>query len=498
MTEFPILSILIFLPLIGALFIAFFVRGDDENSVSNAKNSALWVTIGTFVFSLSLWLGFDPTVSGFQFVEKKEWVKGYNVFYYLGIDGISLFFVILTTFLMPICILAGWNTITKRVREYMIAFLLLETLIIGVFCALDFVLFYIFFEAVLIPMFLIIGVWGGEKRVYASFKFFLYTLAGSVLLLVAMLYMYNLHGTSEIPVLMEQMPNSTLEVQKWLWLALFASFAVKVPMWPVHTWLPDAHVQAPTSGSVILAGILLKLGGYGFLRLSLPVLPAASFYFADFIFFLSVIAIIYTSLVALMQEDMKKLIAYSSVAHMGFVTLGAFSLNRQGIEGSLVVMISHGLISAALFLCVGSLYDRVHTKEIKRYGGVVEKMPRFAMLFMLFTMASIGLPGTSGFVGELLSLAGVFQVNKIVAALAATGVILGAAYMLWLYARVVFGDITNKDIEKIKDIDKREGVIYVLIAVLVILLGVYPALITDYMSESVNHLLSQINAGKLK
>ncbi|MDA0780822.1 MAG: NADH-quinone oxidoreductase subunit M [Rickettsiales bacterium] len=497
MSEFPILSILIFLPLIGALFIAFFVRGDDKNAINNAKNTALWVTIGTFVFSLSLWLGFDSTTHEFQFVHKIAWIQGYNIYYYLGIDGISLFFVLLTTFLMPICILAGWNTITKRVREYMIAFLLLETMIIGVFCALDLILFYIFFEAVLIPMFLIIGVWGGEQRIYASFKFFLYTLTGSVLLLIAILYMYNITGTSEIPVLMEQIPHLPLYIQKWLWLALFASFAVKVPMWPVHTWLPDAHVQAPTAGSVILAGILLKLGGYGFLRLSLPLLPDASVYYADFVFFLSVVAIIYTSLVALVQTDMKKLIAYSSVAHMGFVTLGTFALNRQGIEGSLVVMISHGLVSAALFLCVGSLYDRVHTKEIKKYGGVVERMPRFAMLFMLFTMASIGLPGTSGFVGELLSLVGVFQVNKIVTALAATGVILGAAYMLWLYARVVFGEITNKDVDKMKDIGVREGIMYVSIAVLVIILGVYPAVITDLMSESVIHLVKQINLGTL-
>lgn len=497
MNDFPILSILIFLPIIGAMFIAFFVKGNDENSMSNARNSALWVTIGAFVFSLSLWLGFDYSTHEFQFVEKKEWIKGYNIFYYLGVDGISLFFVLLTTFLMPICILAGWKTITKRVREYMIAFLLLESMIIGVFCALDFVLFYVFFEAVLIPMFLIIGIWGGEKRVYASFKFFLYTLAGSVLLLIAMLYMYNLCGTAEIPVLMEKMPFVPLSTQKWLWFALFASFAVKVPMWPVHTWLPDAHVQAPTAGSVILAGILLKLGGYGFLRLSLPMLPDASVYYADMIFFLSVVAIIYTSLVALMQEDMKKLIAYSSVAHMGFVTLGIFALNRQGIEGSLFVMISHGLVSAALFLCVGSLYDRVHTKEISKYGGVVERMPRFALFFMLFTMASIGLPGTSGFVGELLSMVGVFQVNKLVAALSATGVILGAAYMLWLYARVIFGEIKNKDVDKMKDVGAREIVMYLSIAALVLIIGVYPAVVTDLMSQSVIHLVEQVKLGTL-
>lgn len=494
MANFPVLSIIIFLPLIGALFIALFVKGEDKNSVKNAKNAALWMTIGTFIFSLSIWSGFDYANAGFQFVEKHVWVEGYNISYHLGVDGISLFFIILTTFLMPICILAGWNTITKRVREYMIAFLLLETMIIGVFCALDFVLFYIFFEAVLIPMFLIIGVWGGERRIYASFKFFLYTLAGSVLLLIAMLYLYNVTGTTDIPMLMEKGKEIGLDVQKWLWLALFASFAVKVPMWPVHTWLPDAHVQAPTAGSVILAGILLKLGGYGFLRLSLPILPEASIYFADFMFALSIVAIIYTSLVALMQEDMKKLIAYSSVAHMGFVTLGIFALNKQGIEGSLVVMISHGLVSAALFLCVGVLYDRLHTKEIKKYGGVTLVMPKFALVFMLFTMASVGLPGTSGFVGELLSLVGAFQANKIVAALASTGVILGAAYMLWLYKRVMFGEITNKEVEKMPDISKRELAMFLPIAILVLVIGIYPSIITDLIGASVDNLLLQVSA----
>jgi NADH-quinone oxidoreductase subunit M len=495
MADFPILSIIVFLPLIGALFLALFIRGDDKEANRNAKNAALWVSFGTFIFSLSLWFGFDPSTSAFQFEEKHEWVEGYNIYYHLGIDGISIFFILLTTFLMPICILAGWDSITKRVREYMIAFLMLETMIIGVFVALDFVLFYLFFEAVLIPMYLIIGIWGGERRVYASFKFFLYTLVGSVLLLVALLYMYQVAGTTDIPVLMERMPQLALSVQKWLWLALFASFAVKVPMWPFHTWLPDAHVQAPTAGSVILAGVLLKLGGYGFLRLSLPLLPKASEYFAPLMFDLSIIAIIYTSLVALVQEDMKKLIAYSSVAHMGFVTLGIFALNRQGVEGSLVVMISHGLVSAALFLGVGVLYDRLHTKEIKLYGGVTERMPRFALFSMLFTMASVGLPGTSGFVGELLSMAGVFQVNKLVAALSATGVILGAVYMLWLYKRVMFGEITNKDVAKMEDIGMREIAMLLPIAILVILFGVYPSLITGLMTQSVTHLLQQVQSG---
>ena len=495
MSDFPILSIIIFLPLIGALLIALFINNDDETVVNNAKNSALWVTLGTFIFSLSLWGGFDYSTAEFQFVEKYSWIEGYNINYHLGIDGISMFFILLTTFLMPICILTGWTSINLRVKEYMIAFLLLESLIIGVFCSLDIMLFYILFEAVLIPMFLIIGVWGGANRIYAAFKFFLYTLAGSVLLLIAILYMYNQTGTMEIQQLMQSVPQMDLSVQKWLWLALFASFAVKVPMWPVHTWLPDAHVQAPTAGSVILAGILLKLGGYGFLRLSLPLLPDASFYFADFMFVLSVVAIIYTSLVALVQEDMKKLIAYSSVAHMGFVTLGIFTLNRQGIEGSLIIMISHGLVSAALFLCVGSLYDRLHTKEINKYGGVVETMPKFAMLFMVFTMASIGLPGTSGFVGELLALVGVFQVNKIVAAAAATGVILGAAYMLWLYASIIFGEINNKDVANMQDISAVELSMYVPIVILVIILGIYPTILTDVMSVSVANLLVQVNHG---
>jgi len=492
MSEFPVLSIITFLPTIGALFIALFVRGDEKQIATNSKNAALWISVGTFIFSLSIWSGFDYNTAQFQFVEKQQWIEGYNIYYHLGIDGISMFFILLTTLLMPICILAGWNSITKRVREYMISFLLLETMIIGVFCALDFVMFYLFFEAVLIPMYLIIGIWGGERRIYASFKFFLYTLAGSVLLLIAMLYLYNVTGTTDIPTLMQASPLLDISVQKWLWIAFFASFAVKVPMWPVHTWLPDAHVQAPTAGSVILAGILLKMGGYGFLRLSLPLLPEASIYFADFMFFLSIVAIIYTSLVALMQEDMKKLIAYSSVAHMGFVTLGIFAFNRQGIEGSLVVMISHGLVSAALFLCVGVLYDRMHTKEIAKYGGVVEVMPRFALIFMFFTMSSIGLPGTSGFVGELLTMAGVFQVNKIVSALSATAIILGAAYMLWLYKRVIFGQITNRDISALKDVSRREIIMFAPLIILALLIGIYPSIITDLTGASVMHLITQV------
>ncbi|MCG8561865.1 MAG: NADH-quinone oxidoreductase subunit M, partial [Hyphomicrobiales bacterium] len=403
----PILSAVTFLPLMGALFI-FLIRSDDEVAVRNARYVALWTTMITFVVSLLIWVDFDPTTSEFQFVESHEWLGG-AISYRMGLDGISMPFVILTTFLMPLCILASWEAIGTRVREYMIAFLFMETLMIGVFCALDMVLFYLFFEAGLIPMFLIIGIWGGANRVYASFKFFLYTLVGSVLMLAAMITMYYIAGTTDIPTLMNTDFASSL--QTWLWLAFFASFAVKVPMWPVHTWLPDAHVQAPTAGSVILAGVLLKMGGYGFLRFSIPMFPEASDYFAPMVFGLSVVAIIYTSLVALVQKDMKKLIAYSSVAHMGFITIGVFTFTQQGLEGGILQMISHGIVSGALFLCVGVIYDRIHTREIARYGGLVHRMPRYAVIFMIFTMATIGLPGTSGFVGEFLILVGTYQVS---------------------------------------------------------------------------------------
>ncbi len=491
--HFPVLSFIIFLPLVGALCILLFARGNDLKIVGrNAAKAALLTTLFTFALSLLLVFNFDKNTASFQFVEHVEWIEGYNIAYHLGVDGISLFFIMLTTFLMPICILAGWNAIKTRVREYMIAFLLLESLTIGVFCSLDFVLFYLFFEAVLIPMFLIIGIWGGDNRVYAAFKFFLYTLLGSVLLLVAMLYLYSATGTMDIPTLMQEAPRLSLEIQQWLFLAFLASFAVKVPMWPVHTWLPDAHVQAPTAGSVILAGVLLKLGGYGFLRFSLPMLPEASAYFTPLIWSLSVIAVIYTSLVALVQKDMKKLIAYSSVAHMGFVTIGAFVFNQQGLQGSIVQMLSHGLVSAALFLCVGVLYDRLHTKEIAKFGGVVNTMPRFALIFLFFTMASIGLPFTSGFVGEVMVLAGAFKVNKLVTAGAALGVILGAAYMLWLYKRVVFGKITNREVERLKDLDAREWAMFVPLIILVLWLGIYPSLLTDYLTVSVDNLLNQV------
>ena len=435
MTDWPILSTVTFLPLVGVLLILF-IRDEGESARRNIRMIALLTTVATFVVSLFIWIGFDNSDPGFQMVEKAAWLDS-GISYHMGVDGISMLFVILTTFLMPISILASWESIDKRVKDYMIAFLLLETLMIGVFCALDIVLFYVFFEAGLIPMFIIIGVWGGKRRVYASFKFFLYTLAGSVLMLLAIMAMYWQARTTDITVLLTH--DFPAGMQKWLWLAFFASFAVKLPMWPVHTWLPDAHVEAPTAGSVILAAILLKLGGYGFLRFSLPMFPLASADFAPFVFTLSVVAIIYTSLVALMQEDMKKLIAYSSVAHMGYVTMGIFAMNAEGVQGAIFQMLSHGLVSGALFLCVGVVYDRMHTREIAAYGGLVNNMPKYAVVFMVFTMANVGLPGTSGFIGEFLTLLGIFKANTWVAVFATTGVVLSAAYALWLYRKVIFG-----------------------------------------------------------
>jgi len=496
MTEFPWLTTITFLPLFGALLIFVLTNytgseEEREQNASNAKAVALFVSLATFALSLLLFVNFDNSTAAFQFEEYHEWIEGYGIGYHMGIDGISLFFILLTALLMPICILVSWDSVKLQVREYMIAFLLLESLVIGVFASLDFLMFFFFFEASLIPMYLIIGIWGGENRIYAAFKFFLYTLLGSVFLLLAMLYIYNVTGTTDIPKLMELVPEFSVDVQKYLWLAFFASFAVKIPMWPMHTWLPDAHVQAPTAGSVILAGILLKLGGYGFLRFSLPMLPDASLFFADLVYGLSVAAVIITSLVALMQEDMKKLIAYSSVAHMGFVTIGIFTFNQQGIEGSIFQMISHGLVSGALFMCVGVLYDRVHTKEIKRYGGVVERMPVFALIFLFFTMASIGLPATSGFVGEFLVLTGAFLDNKLVALLASTGVVLGAAYMLWLYKRVVFGEL-NSNLKEILDVNKREFWAFIPLVLLTILLGIYPNIILDSIHVSVENLMNQI------
>ena len=488
MSGVHILSLVTFLPLVGVLFILP-IRGEGESARKNIRYIALWTTVGTFVLSLFIWAGFDVADPDFQFVEKYDWL-GSGISYHMGVDGISMLFVILTTFLMPLCILASWEAIETRVKEYMIAFLLLETLMIGVFTALDLLLFYVFFEGGLIPMFIIIGVWGGKRRVYASYKFFLYTLLGSVLMLLAIMAMYFEAGTTDIPTLLTH--NFPASMQKWLWLAFFASFAVKMPMWPVHTWLPDAHVEAPTAGSVILAGILLKMGGYGFLRFSLPMFPLASVDFAPLIFSLSVIAIIYTSLVALMQEDMKKLIAYSSVAHMGFVTMGTFAMNQEGIQGAIFQMLSHGLVSGALFLCVGVVYDRMHTREIAAYGGLVNNMPKYAVAFMIFTLANVGLPGTSGFVGEFLTLLGIFKVNTWVALFATTGVVLSAGYALWLYRKVIFGALTKDSLKALGDLSAREKAILYPLAALVIFFGVYPAPIFDATATSVQTLVNMI------
>ncbi|MEQ8258331.1 MAG: NADH-quinone oxidoreductase subunit M [Roseovarius confluentis] len=491
------LSITTFIPAIAAFILAVFLRGDDEAAQRNAKWVALIATGLTFLVSLFILFDFDPNNTGFQFVEEREWLLGLQ--YKMGVDGISILFVILTTFMMPITIAASWN-VTHRVKEYMIAFLLLETLMLGVFMALDLVLFYLFFEAGLIPMFLIIGIWGGKERIYASFKFFLYTFLGSVLMLVAMVAMFAEAGTTDIPTLMTHSFGSETfsllgiqivgGMQTLLFIAFFASFAVKMPMWPVHTWLPDAHVQAPTAGSVVLAAILLKMGGYGFLRFSLPMFPVGSEVLTPLVLWMSAIAIVYTSLVALAQEDMKKLIAYSSVAHMGYVTMGIFAANQQGIDGAIFQMLSHGFISGALFLCVGVIYDRMHTREIDAYGGLVNRMPAYALIFMLFTMANVGLPGTSGFIGEFLTLMGIFKVNTWVALVATSGVILSAAYALWLYRRVVLGDLIKESLKSIKDMTQREKAIFAPLVVMTLLLGVYPSLVTDIIGPSVEALIS--------
>jgi NADH-quinone oxidoreductase subunit M len=472
----PILTVITFLPLVGAILVALLCGGDDAAGKRNARLIALYTTIATFLVSLAIWIYFDKASAGFQFVEDHAWLGAIR--YKMGVDGISMLFVILTTFLMPLCILASWESIDTRVKEYMIAFLLLETMMIGVFTALDIVLFYLFFEAGLIPMFLIIGIWGGPRRVYASFKFFLYTLLGSVLMLLAIMAMYWHTGTTDIPTLIDK-ATFPRDMQWWLWLAFFASFAVKMPMWPVHTWLPDAHVEAPTAGSVILAGILLKMGGYGFLRFSMPMFPLASQELAPFVFVLSVVAIVYTSLVALAQEDVKKLIAYSSVAHMGFVTMGIFTFNQQGIDGAIFQMLSHGLVSAALFLCVGVVYDRMHTREITAYGGLVNRMPVYAFCFMVFTMANVGLPGTSGFVGEFLTLLGAFSV------------ILSACYALYLYRRIIFGALEKAKLKDIADMGPREIAILAPLVVLTIFFGFQPAPILDVTAASVKKLVTQ-------
>lgn len=485
MISLPLLSILLFLPLLGALIILP-INASLESGRRNIRQVTLLTSLVTFALSLLLWSMFDSTVSDFQFVEFYPWI-GDKIGYRLGLDGISILFVVLTAFLVPLCILASWNSITAHIKEYMVAFLVLETLMIGVFAALDFFLFYIFFEGVLIPMFLIIGIWGGPRRVYASFKFFLYTLLGSVFMLVAILYMYSQVGTTSILAMMDYAFDPSVQV--WLWFAFLASFAVKLPMWPVHTWLPDAHVEAPTAGSVILAGILLKMGGYGFLRFSLPMFPQASQEFAWLIFALSLVAIVYTSLVALVQDDIKKLIAYSSIAHMGFVTIGIFVFNQQGLEGALFQMLSHGLVSGALFLCVGVVYDRLHTREISRYGGLAQNMPKYATVFLMISLGGVGLPGTTGFVGEILVLFGAYNHASWLAFAAATGVILSAAYMLYLYWRVVFGKLANADVKEMKDIGGREILMLSSLAALVIWFGVYPTPVLDVFHVSTANLM---------
>ncbi len=486
--NFPILSSLILLPTVGALFL-FFTK-DKEGNNSTAKYVALFTTIVNFLISIYLWIYFDQSTSNFQFVEDRTWIEGF-INYKVGVDGISILFIILTTFITPLCIISVNNSVKNRLRDFLIAILIMESFMIGVFCALDLVVFYLFFEAGLIPMFLIIGIWGGPKRVYSAFKFFLYTLLGSVLMLVAIISIYWITGTTDVIQLYEL--GIDAKYQNLLWLAFFSSFAVKTPMWPVHTWLPDAHVEAPTAGSVLLAAILLKMAGYGFIRFSLGLFPIASEVFTPLIYTLSVIAIIFTSFIALMQEDMKKLIAYSSVAHMGFVTLGIFTLQQQGIEGSIIQMISHGLVSAALFLCVGVVYDRMHSRMINSYGGIVTIIPKYSILFMLFTLAALGLPGTSGFIGEFLILMGAFKDNFLVAVIASLGVILGAAYMLWLYKRVVFGKLVNEELKNMFDLNRSEYLILSCLAVPTLFFGFYPDPLINTIEVSVTDLINMHN-----
>ena len=488
--NFPILSAIIFIPLTGALFI-FITRGAKKNVEKNSKYVAIFSSLTNFLLSLFLWYSFDTSTSGFQFVEERNWIDGV-ISFQIGIDGISILFILLTTFIAPVCIFSGIHSIKFKIKEFLIAILVMETLMLGVFCSLDLVLFYLFFEGGLIPMFLIIGIWGGPKRVYSAFKFFLFTLLGSILMLIAIISIYWIAGTTDVIKLLDT--RIAHEYQYLLWLAFFSSFAVKLPMWPVHTWLPDAHVEAPTAGSVILAAILLKMAGYGFMRFSLGLFPVASDYFTPLIFTLSIIAIIYTSLVALMQDDMKKLIAYSSVAHMGFVTIGIFSLTKQGLEGSIIQMMSHGLISAALFLCVGVVYDRYHSRMISSYGGLVNIMPKYALVFMIFTLAALGLPGTSGFVGEFLVLVGVFQINIMVAVLASLGVILAAAYMLWLYRRVIFGRVISSEIKEMTDLSKTEIYIFASLVFLTLFFGIYPEPLFNTIDISVNNLIDKYQA----
>jgi NADH-quinone oxidoreductase subunit M len=495
MSHWPLLSLVTFLPLVGVAFIML-ARGDEATVARNARNIALSTSLIVFALSIVLWVEFDPTTAAFQFVESARWITigGFSITYHMGIDGISLFFVLLSTLLSVLCVLASWTNVHAQIREYMISFLVLETMMIGIFCALDFVLFYVFFEGVLVPMFLIIGVWGGPRRIYAAFKFFLYTLLGSVLSLLAIIAVYYQTGSTDITVALNH--AFPPDLQKWLWLAFFASFAVKVPMWPVHTWLPDAHVEAPTAGSVILAGVLLKMGGYGFIRFSLPMFPLASEYFTPFMFALSAIAVIYTSFVALAQTDMKKLIAYSSIAHMGFVTMGLFAATSEAVQGAMIQMLSHGLVSAALFLVVGVVYDRLHTRDIDRYGGLADNMPAYAFVFMCMMLASVGLPGTSGFVGEFLILLGTFRVSTLECFLAATALFIGAMYMLYLYRRVIFGTITRGDVRSMLDLSPREMAVFAPLLLLVLWMGIYPNSFLKPMQASVDHLVQRVSGAQ--
>jgi NADH-quinone oxidoreductase subunit M len=494
MVEWPLLSVTIFLPLLGALII-FLIKEDDTTS-NNIKWAALWTSIGTFILSCLIWSQFDSSNPYYQFIEKYKWFSDFNFFYHIGIDGISLFMILLSTFLTPFCILASWTSIKIRIKEYMIAFLVLETVMLGMFSSIDILLFYVFFEAVLIPMFLIIGIWGGKRRIYASFKFFLYTLLGSVLMLIAIIFIYQKTNTMNIADLQGNFFSKDLQI--YLWLAFFASFAVKIPMWPFHTWLPDAHVEAPTAGSVILAGVLLKMGGYGFIRFSIGMFPEATSYFTPLIMILSIVAIIYTSLVALAQTDMKKLIAYSSVAHMGMVTIGIFLVNQQGLEGAMIQMISHGIVSAALFLCVGVIYDRMHTREIAFYGGLVNKMPQYSVVFMIFMLASVGLPGTSGFVGEFLIILGAFQYNSFVALFAASGIVLGAVYMLYLYKNIIFGLLINEKLREIVDLNIREKFILYPLVIMVIIIGIFPNIFLEPMRLSIELIIFNFETSNAK
>ena len=488
--NFPILSAITFIPLIGSLFV-FLTKNENDEKNPSVIYISVFTSVVNFFITLFLWYSIDKTTSNFQFIEEYNWISGFIKFKF-GVDGISILFILLTAFIIPICIFSCINSIKTRLKEFLISLLVLETFIIGVFCSLDLVIFYLFFEAGLIPMFLIIGIWGGPRKVYSAFKFFLFTLLGSVLMLVAIIAIYWISGTTDITEIYQMGIPS--EYQYLLWLAFFSSFAVKLPMWPVHTWLPDAHVEAPTAGSVVLAAILLKMGGYGFIRFSVGMFPVASEYFTPLIFSLSVIAIIYTSLIALMQKDMKKLIAYSSVAHMGYVTIGIFTFNKLGIEGSIVQMFSHGLISAALFLSVGVLYDRTHSRLIKTYGGIVNLMPKYSFLFMIFILGTLGLPGTSGFVGEFLVLIGVFKVNYLVAILASIGVVLAAAYTLWLYKRVIFGKMENIQLKKIKDINLSEAVVLGVLSAAVLFFGFYPDPLFQTVNVSVDNLINNYNS----